>query len=83
MQSGKLQNALKNLGAAIKEVGDVIEEMHAEKDPLALHIFVSRRNHRNAPDTKSGKRRDLAARLSWQRACELAVSLVYFDGVVI
>jgi len=36
MQSGKLQNALKNLGAAIKEVGDVIEEIHAEKDPAPI-----------------------------------------------
>ena len=33
--------------------------MHAEKYPLALHIFVSRRNYRNVHDTKSGKRREV------------------------
>ncbi len=48
-----------------------MEEMRAEKDPLAVHIFVSRRNYRKTHDTKSGKRRDTAALLSWQSACEL------------
>ena len=71
MQSRKLRHALKNLGAAIREVEVVIEEMHAEKDPLAVHIFVSRRNYRNVHDTKSGKRRNTAALLSWQSACDL------------
>ena len=55
----------------IKEVEAVVEEMHSEKDPLAVHIVVSHRNYRNVHDTKSGKRRDTAARLSWQSACEL------------
>ena len=45
--------------------------MHGEKDPLAVHIFVSRRNYRNANDTKSGKRREMNARLSFNTACEL------------
>ena len=35
MQSGKLQNALKNLRAAIKDVEAAVEEMRAEKDSLA------------------------------------------------
>jgi hypothetical protein len=48
-----------------------IEEMQAGHDPLASHIFVSRRLYQNMSDTKSGKRRDTAARLSWQSACEL------------
>jgi hypothetical protein len=48
-----------------------IEEMQREHDPLAVHIFVSRRNYRNVPDTKSGKRHHLSARLNWQPACEL------------
>ena len=69
MQSRKLQDALQNPRVAIKE--PAVEEMHAEKDPLAVHIFVSRRNYRNVHDTKSGKRRDTAAHLSWQSACEL------------
>jgi hypothetical protein len=71
VQSGKLQNALKNLRTAIQEVEAVVEEMHAEKDPLAVHIFVSRRQYRNAHDTKSGKRREVAARLSYNEACAL------------
>jgi len=71
MQSRELQDALKTLRAAIKEVEAVVEEMHSEKDPLAVHIFVSRRNYRKVHDTKSGKRRDTAALLSWQCACDL------------
>lgn len=45
--------------------------MKADRVPLASHIFLSRRHHRNANDTKGGKRRDSAALLSWQSACEL------------
>jgi hypothetical protein len=45
--------------------------MHAEHDPLAVHIFVSRRQYQNLSDTKSGKRRAMSAHLSWQTACEL------------
>jgi hypothetical protein len=45
--------------------------MKAEHDPLASHIFISRREYRTAIDTKSGKRREVAARLSYQAACEL------------
>ena len=71
MQSRKLHDALKNLKMAINDVEGVVEEMHSEKDPLAVHIFVSRRSYRNVRDTKSGKRRDTFARLSWQSACEL------------
>jgi hypothetical protein len=33
--------------------------MKAEHDPLALHIFVSRRHYRNVNDAKSGKRREM------------------------
>ena len=45
--------------------------MKAEHDPLASHIFVSRRDYRNANDTKGGKRREMNARLSFNTACEL------------
>ena len=71
MQSGQLEVALENLKSAIQQVERLVEEMRAEKDPLAVHIFVSRRNYRKTNDTKSGKRRDTAALLSWQSACEL------------
>jgi hypothetical protein len=42
--------------------------MKAERDPLASHIFVSRRHYRNAKDTKGGKRREMNARLSFNKS---------------
>jgi hypothetical protein len=45
--------------------------MKAEHDPLASHIFVSRRHYRNVSDTKSGKRLEMTARLSFDTACDL------------
>jgi hypothetical protein len=73
MHSGRLQNALKNLSEAIREVEAAAQEMRAGHDRLAVHIFVSRRQYRTMPDkdTKSGKRREMAARVSWQTAREL------------
>jgi hypothetical protein len=71
MQAGQLQKALKNLSAALREAESVLKAMRAEHDPLAVHIFVSRRQYRNMPDTKSGKRSETAARMSWQTACTL------------
>lgn len=71
MQASRLQDALKNLSEAIRETEAVVEAMRAEHDPLAVHIFIARRQYRNLPDTKSGSRREVAARLSWQTACDL------------
>jgi hypothetical protein len=71
MHASQLQNALTNLSEAIRQTEAVVEAMRAESDPLAAHIFVSRRQYRNMPDTKSGSRREIAARLTWQTACEL------------
>ena len=71
MRANRLQNALNNLGVALREADAALEEMRAESDPLAVHIFVSRRHYRNIPDTKSGKRHEMAARSSWQTACDL------------
>jgi hypothetical protein len=45
--------------------------MKAEHDPLASHIFVSCRHYRNVNELKSGKRRDVNARLSFDTACKL------------
>jgi hypothetical protein len=64
MRAARLRRSLERLTAAIRDV-------EAEQDPLASHIFISRRNYRNVNDTKSGKRRDMAARLSFDTACEL------------
>ena len=51
MQANRLQNALMKLGAALHEAEAALEEMRAEPDPLAVHIFVSCRQYRNMPDT--------------------------------
>jgi hypothetical protein len=71
MRAARLQDALKRLTAAIRDVETELAAMKAEHDPLASHIFISRRHFRNAKDTKSGKRREISARLSFNTACEL------------
>jgi len=55
----------------MREVNAATEEMRGQHDPLASHIFVSRRNYSRTHDTKSGKRRDTAALLTGQSACDL------------
>jgi len=54
--------------------------MKTNTDPLASHIFVSRRNYRNANDTKSGKRRETMARLSFNTAVNLAFAAASMNG---
>jgi septal ring factor EnvC (AmiA/AmiB activator) len=71
MRAARLQDALERLTAAIHDVEAELAAMKAEHDPLATHIFVSRRHYQNVNDTKSGKRRDMNARLSFDTACEL------------
>ena len=71
MRAARLQDALERLTAAIRDVESEIAAMKAEHDPLASHIFVSRRRYQNVNDTKSGKRREMTARLSFQTACDL------------
>ena len=71
MRSRQLHDALAKVTKAIREVEAVVETVRAEHDPLASHIFVSRRHYQNLSDTKSGKRRGMSAQLSWQTACEL------------
>ena len=71
MRAARLQDALERLTAAIRDVESELASMKAGYDPLASHIFVSRRHYQNVNDTKSGKRRDMNARLSFDTACEL------------
>lgn len=61
MRANPLQNALQQLGGAVREAEAALEEMRAESDPLAVHIFVSRRQFRNMLDTKDGKRSEVPA----------------------
>jgi hypothetical protein len=71
MHANQLEDALTKLSEAIQEMEAVLKTMRAEHDPLAVHIFVSRRRYRNTPDTKGGKRTDTVVRLTWQSACDL------------
>ena len=71
MRSRQLHDALEKLTKAIREVEAVLKTMRTEHDPLASHIFVSRRHYQSLSDTKNGKRHAMSAHLSWQTACEL------------
>jgi hypothetical protein len=71
MRATRLQDSLERLTAAMREVESELAAMKAEQDPLASHIFVARRRYRNVNDTKSGKRREMSARLSFDTACGL------------
>lgn len=53
LQASELQKALQSLGEAIRQTEAVLEAMRAEHDPLAVHIFISRRQYRNMPGTKA------------------------------
>jgi septal ring factor EnvC (AmiA/AmiB activator) len=68
MRAARLQDALERLSLAIRDVESELASMKAEHDPLASHIFVSRRHYRNINDTKSGRRREMAARISFNTA---------------
>jgi hypothetical protein len=48
--------------------------MKAEHDPLASHIFVSRRHYRNVTDTKSGKRREMDGPVEFQYCLRASLS---------
>ena len=69
--SARLQDTLERLAKALRDVEIELAAMKAEHDPLASHTFISRRQYRNAKDTKGGKRREINARLSFNTACEL------------
>jgi len=71
MGVARLQDALERLTKTIRDVETELAAMKAEHDPLASHIFISRRHYRNSADTKGGKRREMNARLSFNTACEL------------
>ena len=71
MGIARLQDALEGLSKAIRDVETEVAAMKADHDPLASHIFISRRHYRNIADTKGGKRREMNARLSFNTACEL------------
>ena len=74
MRASHLQRSLDNLAAAMREVEKDLAELRAMHDPLALHIFQSRRHYRTMSDTKSGKRHALAARLSWRTPATTATA---------
>ncbi len=49
----RLQDVLERLDAATRDVESALAVMKAEHDPLASHIFVSRRHYRNVNDGSS------------------------------
>jgi hypothetical protein len=71
MRAARFQEALERLTVAMHDVESELATMKAEHDSLASHIFVSRRNYRKVNDTKSGKRCETMARLSFDTACEM------------
>jgi hypothetical protein len=80
MRATRLQTALERLSDAIRDVENELAAMKAEHDPLASHIYVSRRHYRHANDTKSGKRREINGRLSFNTACELVFAVAWTSG---
>jgi hypothetical protein len=71
MRSRQLHDALEKLTKAIREVEAVVEIMRAEHDPLASHIFVSRR----------GFRRDMSAFAAFKGNLEF--TLYQLVGIII
>lgn len=71
MHPARLRAALEVLARAMDQVNAVLAELGSEHDPLALHIFASRRRYRGTEDTKGGRRREMAVRLSYGSACDL------------
>jgi hypothetical protein len=71
MRAARLQDAQERLTTATPDVESELAAMKAEHDPLASHIFASRRSYRNVKDTKNGKRGEMNVRLSFNTACEL------------
>ena len=71
MRAARLQDALERLTAAIRDVESELAAMKAETRPAGVTHLYSRRHYRNVTDTKSGKRREMLARLSFNTACEL------------
>jgi hypothetical protein len=71
MRAVRLQDALERLTASVRVVESELAAMKAEHDPLASHLDISPRHYRNITDMKSGKRREMTARLSFSTACEL------------
>ncbi len=78
MRASLLRNALKRLGDAVAEAKTAVDEtktvpgsLARESDPLAAHIFASRRQYQTMSNLKSGKRKETASRISWQEACDL------------
>ena len=82
MRPNRLQNALAAFGDAMREVNAAIEEMRREHDPLAVPHLRFTSELSECADTKSGKRRDTSARLSWQRRAILGFVGTLANGTI-
>ena len=64
----------------MREVNAAIEEMRREHDPLASHIFVSRRQLSKRARHQKRQTASVSARLSWQQACDLGFRGILANG---
>jgi hypothetical protein len=64
----------------MRDVESELAAVKSEHDPLASHIFVSRRHYRNVNDTKSGKRRETIARRASILPANLALGVASTSG---
>jgi hypothetical protein len=79
VRSIRLYDALQKPSKAMREVETELAAMKGDR-PLASHIFVSRRQYRKSNDTKSGKRREISARLTFNTACEWDFAAPWTNG---
>jgi hypothetical protein len=52
-------------------VARLLALIRAERDPFASHVFYARRNYRNTEASKSGKRREVQAIMSYRETLGL------------
>jgi hypothetical protein len=71
MRANRLQNALTQLSAALHETKPPWKKCGPSPIRSPCTSLSRAASIGTMPDTKSGKRHETAARLSWQTACEL------------
>jgi hypothetical protein len=71
LHADRRSTALSLLSDAVREVEAALAEMREQRDPLGLHVYLSRRHYRQMSDTKGGKRHAQFARTSYDRATDL------------
>lgn len=78
MRASQLQKALESLAKAIRDVDAALLEMRADPDPLALHIFLSRREYRHIDDPQQN-----TGSIKKERHAALTVTLASLDSAAV